>query len=65
MRLGVNLACIYSLVGDNDRAFTELARLMKNPFHPPYGNLRCQAQYESLRGDPRFQELVASLAPKS
>jgi hypothetical protein len=30
-----------------------------------YGDLKLKPWYDPLRGDPRFEEIVASLAPKS
>lgn len=65
MKLAVNLACIQGWIGEKDQAIAELTRLVKNPTIPPYGNLRCLPQYECLRGDPRFEAIVASHAPKS
>ena len=29
-----------------------------------YGNLKLSPQWDPLRGDPRFEKIVASLAPK-
>jgi len=64
MELAVNLAYIYGWVGEKEQAFAEIERLMKIPRGPRYGHLRYYPQYDPLRGDPRFQELLASVAPK-
>jgi hypothetical protein len=36
----------------------------KIPFGPSYGEVRLDLEWDSLRGDPRFEKIVASLAPK-
>jgi hypothetical protein len=36
----------------------------KIPCGPSYGGLRLDPEWDSLRGDPRFEKIVASLAPK-
>jgi tetratricopeptide (TPR) repeat protein len=64
MELAVNLVYIYGWVGEKDRAFEELQRLMKIPRGPRYGHLRYYPQYDPLRDDPRFQKILASVAPK-
>jgi len=38
--------------------------LSKIPCGPSYGDLRLNPVWDALRGDPRFQKIVASLAPK-
>jgi hypothetical protein len=35
------------------------------PYGPHYGQLRLDPWWDPLRGDPRFEQVVASLAPKA
>ena len=59
------LAVIYAWTGDKDRAIEQLADAAKLPgSHVTYGHLRLNPFWDSLRGDPRFEAIVASLAPK-
>src|SRR5262249_10932548 len=60
-----NLAQIYALTGEKDLALEQLAIVSKLPFGPSYGDLRLGFDWDSLRGDPRFEKIVASLAPKT
>ncbi len=64
MQYAINMIWIYGWSGDKDRALSELERLIKIPYGPYYGDLRCYPHYESLRGDPRFEAIVASIAPR-
>jgi TolB-like protein/Tfp pilus assembly protein PilF len=59
-----NLAMIYSLTGEKDLALEQLDKVSKLPFGPSYGQLRLNPEWDSLRGDPCFEKIVASLAPK-
>jgi len=59
------LAIIYAWTGDKDRAIERLAEAAKLPgSHVTYGHLRLNPFWDPLRGDPRFEGIVASLAPK-
>jgi eukaryotic-like serine/threonine-protein kinase len=59
------LAVIYAWTGDKDRAIEQLADAAKLPGgHVTYGHLRLNPLWDPLRGDPRFEAIVASLAPK-
>jgi TolB-like protein/Tfp pilus assembly protein PilF len=60
-----NLARIYALTGEKDLALKQLDIVSKLPSGPSYGELRLDPEWDSLRGDPRFEKIVASLAPKS
>ena len=60
----INLAIIYSWSGEKDRALEQLALSVKNPSGISYGELKLQPFWDSLRNDPRFEKIVASLAPK-
>ena len=59
-----NLARVYSLTGEKHLALEQLDIVSKIPFGPSYGQLRLDSEWDSLRGDPRFEKIVASLAPK-
>ncbi|MBV9618011.1 MAG: hypothetical protein JO201_02265 [Verrucomicrobia bacterium] len=59
----VNLATIYAWTGEKDLALEQLAIAAKIPSGITYGELKLYPQWDSLRGDPRFEKLVASLAP--
>jgi len=59
-----NLAVIYAWVGEKDLALQALAELERTPGGITFGELKLQPQWDPLRGDPRFEQLVASLAPK-
>jgi tetratricopeptide (TPR) repeat protein len=62
--LATNLAAIYAQVGERDLALDQLATLAEVPNGPTPGTLRVEPEWDSLRGDPRFEKIVASLAPK-
>jgi TolB-like protein/Tfp pilus assembly protein PilF len=59
-----NLARVYALTGENDLALEQLDVVSKLPYGPSYGQLRLDPEWDSLRGDPRFEKIVASLAPR-
>jgi len=59
------LTVIYAWTGDKDRAIQRLTEAVKLPGnHVTYGHLRLDPIWDPLRGDPRFEKIVASLAPK-
>jgi serine/threonine-protein kinase len=59
------LAIIHAWTGDKDRAIEQLVEAAKLPgSHVTYGYLRLHPLWDPLRDDPRFEEIVASLAPK-
>ena len=58
------LANIYAWTGENDLALEQLAVSAQAPFGVHYGDLKLDPIWDSLRGDPRFEKIVASLAPK-
>jgi TolB-like protein/Flp pilus assembly protein TadD len=59
------LAVIYAWTGDKDRAIERLAERAKLPGTGlSYGHVRLNPIWDPLRGDPRFEAIVASLAPK-
>jgi TolB-like protein/Flp pilus assembly protein TadD len=60
----VNLAVIYASTGEKDAAVEKLATAASLPNGPSFGELKLNPQWDPLRGDPRFEKIVASLAPK-
>jgi serine/threonine protein kinase/tetratricopeptide (TPR) repeat protein len=58
------LSIIYSWTGHKDLATKELERVATIPSTINYGMLRLHPYWDELRGDPRFEGIVASLAPK-
>jgi serine/threonine-protein kinase len=59
-----NLALIYAWTGERDLAIEQLAIVAEIPCGPSYGDLRLNPYWDPLRGDPRFEKILASLAPK-
>jgi tetratricopeptide (TPR) repeat protein len=59
-----NLALIYAWTSEKDLAFEQLSVAAKLPGYLSYGELRLHPDWDSLRSDPRFDKIVASLAPK-
>jgi TolB-like protein/tRNA A-37 threonylcarbamoyl transferase component Bud32/Tfp pilus assembly protein PilF len=58
------LAVIYAWTDEKDRAIERLAEAAKLPgSQVSYGHLRLHPFWDPLRGDPRFEAIVASLAP--
>jgi TolB-like protein/class 3 adenylate cyclase/Flp pilus assembly protein TadD len=62
--LVANLAIIAAWVGDTDLAFEQLENIIRQPSDLTYGELKLMPWWDPLRGDPRFEKIVASLAPK-
>ena len=58
------LAVIHAWTGDKDRAIERLAEAAKLPGDLSYGHLRLNPIWDPLRGDSRFDKIIASLAPK-
>jgi tetratricopeptide (TPR) repeat protein len=59
-----NLAIIYAWAGEKDRAMEQLRETAKLFNDLSYGHLRLHPLWDPLRGDPRFEAIVSSLAPK-
>jgi TolB-like protein/Tfp pilus assembly protein PilF len=57
-------AIICAWAGERELALEQLEVLAKIPGGPSYGRLRLDPVWDPLRGDPRFEKIVASLAPK-
>jgi hypothetical protein len=60
-----NLALICTWLGENDLALEQLEITAKAPDGITYGELKLDPTWDPLRGDPRFEKIVASLAPKA
>jgi TolB-like protein/Tfp pilus assembly protein PilF len=56
-------AMIAAWVGDKDLACEQLAIAIRPPSRLTYGELALLPFWDPLRGDPRFEKMVASLAP--
>jgi len=59
------LGVIYALVGEKDLAIQQIGATLQIPSTLSYGNLKLHPYWDALRGDPRFEKIVADLAPKS
>jgi TolB-like protein/class 3 adenylate cyclase/Flp pilus assembly protein TadD len=57
-------AMIAAWVGERDLACEQLAIAVRPPSPLTYGHLKLLPHWDPLRGDPRFEKIVASLAPK-
>jgi len=57
-------AMIAAWAGDKDLACEQLANALRHPVFLSYGDLKLLPFWDRLRGDPRFEQIVASLAPK-
>jgi hypothetical protein len=63
-QLQTRLIMIYAQTGEIDRALDSLEQGTRNPYAPEYGSLKLDQVWDLLRGNPRFEKFVASLAPK-
>jgi tetratricopeptide (TPR) repeat protein len=57
-------AVICAWIGERDLAIEQLEILAKIPAGVSYGEIRLDPFWDPLRGDPRVEKIVASLAPK-
>jgi TolB-like protein/Tfp pilus assembly protein PilF len=58
------LALIYAWTAEKDQAIQQLTSVVRTPGYLSYGELRLHPYWDALRGDPRFDQIVAYLAPK-
>ena len=56
---------IAAWLGDKDLACEQLALAVELPGTVSYGQLKLLPYWDPLRGDPRFEKIVSSLAPKN
>jgi serine/threonine protein kinase/TolB-like protein len=59
-----NFAIIAAWVGEKDLACEQLTIATRLPGYLSYGQLKLLPYWDPLRGDPGFEKIVASLAPK-
>jgi len=57
-------AVLAAWTGEKDLAFEQLAKVVQMPGTLSYGQLKLLPYWDPLRGDPRFEKIVSSLAPK-
>jgi serine/threonine-protein kinase len=57
------LTIIYAWTGENQLALEQLAKVAQVPSDVNYGYLRLHPLWDPLRNEPRFEKIVASLAP--
>jgi TolB-like protein/Tfp pilus assembly protein PilF len=59
-QIATTLALVYAWTGERDRALEQLEIIAKIPAGPSYGDLKFNPCWDSLRGDPRFDKIVAA-----
>jgi hypothetical protein len=59
-----NLAVVYAWTGELDLAFDTLRPITKTPLGIYYGELKRDPYWEPIGQDPRYEKLLAELAPK-
>ncbi len=60
----MNLAVVYAWTDESDLAFQHTNSLVKVPTGIFYGQLKRDPYWEPLRQDPRYEKLLAELAPR-
>jgi tetratricopeptide (TPR) repeat protein len=60
-----SLAQVYAWVGEKDLAIEQLAAVAKLPNGPEPGYLQKSPDWDDLRGDPRFERIVAEVVAAS
>jgi hypothetical protein len=60
-----NLAVVYAWTDEFDLALETLVLLTKIPSGLSYGQLKLEPYWDPLRKDPRFDRLLAELAPRN
>ena len=61
--IAANLAQILAWTGEKTAAIEQLAAVERVPNQLSYGLLKLHPQWDDLRGDPRFEAIVARMAP--
>jgi tetratricopeptide (TPR) repeat protein len=59
------LAQVYTWSGEHDHAIEVLQKLVSIPSYINYARLKFHPLWKPLRGNPKFEKIVASLAPKA
>jgi TolB-like protein/Tfp pilus assembly protein PilF len=64
--IAANVAVVYAWANRSDFAFEQLNTLIKKTSYllVTYGNLKTNPSWDPMRKDPRFEKLLAELAPK-
>jgi serine/threonine-protein kinase len=57
-------AMLAAWAGEKDLACEQLTAALHGPSGLTYGELKLLPYWDPLRGDPHFEQIVASLAPK-
>ena len=57
-------ARVYAELGETDVAFEALKEAVVLPHGLHYGDLKLDERFDRIRTDPRFEEILAALAPK-
>jgi tetratricopeptide (TPR) repeat protein len=60
----LNLAIVHAAIGEKALAMTEIQKLVSRPGDGSYGDFRLNPFWDPLRGDPAFEKLVSSMAPR-
>jgi hypothetical protein len=59
--LVTNLVLVYAWTGERDRALEQLEIVATLPgYGPTYGDLLLNPCWDSLRGDPHFDKIIAA-----
>ena len=58
------LARIYAQTGDANRTLNFLEKVVTLPNSLTYGGFKLEQDWDPVRNEPRFEKIVASLAPK-
>jgi serine/threonine protein kinase len=59
-----NVAAVHVWTGELEKAFTELSSLAKMPKGISYGELKCDQYWAPVRNNPRYEKILAELAPQ-
>ncbi|MBA3960728.1 MAG: hypothetical protein H0X40_02350 [Chthoniobacterales bacterium] len=59
------LGLIYAWCGEKDLALQQIAATLRIPSTLSYGYLKLHPAWDPLRGDPRFEKIVADLQPRN
>jgi len=57
-----NLALAYAWLGERDHAIEQLSSIIHVPGGPRFGDLKLNPMWDDLRGDPRFEQIMATAA---
>jgi TolB-like protein/Tfp pilus assembly protein PilF len=62
-RVAMNLAVVYAWTGETDLAFQLLDTLAKTPYGLFFNDLKLSHYFDPIRKEPRYEKLLAQLAP--